>query len=303
MGYKRTKNGICAAVLAFALAAGSMAPLQPVQVQAKTSTAKKTKKTTKKKTAKKSDGSKILLDRYKKEESRYLVMAYVGTKGKRVSVRSTASSKGKKLHSLQYGDAMVVNPNRIRKGKKTAWVPVYLHHKKNTGNKKYGMWKTAYIKATDIRLSVLDMTKMVNKYNKYSAKAIRYGMKYLGAYHENGGIRNGVQYGTNMRGGVACSYFVNRCYRAAGKSMPPSFMSAILAACKRVRQSEMRPGDIIFYYDGGTLGHVAIYMGNGFMISASGHYGQHYPNGGICIKRVNYGSRGLFNAKIGRVKT
>ena len=281
MGYKRTKNGICAAVLAFALAAGSMAPLQPVQVQAKTSTAKKTKKTTKKKTAKKSDGSKILLDRYKKEESRYLVMAYVGTKGKRVSVRSTASSKGKK----------------------TAWVPVYLHHKKNTGNKKYGMWKTAYIKATDIRLSVLDMTKMVNKYNKYSAKAIRYGLKYLGAYHENGGIRNGVQYGTNMRGGVACSYFVNRCYRAAGKSMPPSFMSAILAACKRVRQSEMRPGDIIFYYDGGTLGHVAIYMGNGFMISASGHYGQHYPNGGICIKRVNYGSRGLFNAKIGRVKT
>ena len=167
MGYKRTKNGICAAVLAFALAAGSMAPLQPVQVQAKTSTAKKTKKTTKKKTAKKSDGSKILLDRYKKEESRYLVMAYVGTKGKRVSVRSTASSKGKKLHSLQYGDAMVVNPNRIRKGKKTAWVPVYLHHKKNTGNKKYGMWKTAYIKVTDIRLSVLDMTKMVNKYNKY----------------------------------------------------------------------------------------------------------------------------------------
>ena len=147
------------------------------------------------------------------------------------------------------------------------------------------------------------MKKMVNKYNKYSAKALRYGLKYLGSYHENGGIRNGVQYGTNMKGGVACSYFVNRCYRAAGKSMPPSFMSAILKACKRVKQSEMRPGDIIFYYDGSTLGHVAIYMGNGFMISASGHYGQHYPNGGICIKRVNYGSRGLFNAKIGRVKT
>lgn len=301
MEFRRTKNGICAAMLAFSLATGSMAPLLPVQVQAKTSTT--TKKKTTKKTSKKSDGSKILLDRYKKDESRYLVMAYVGTKGKRISVRSAASSKGKKLYSLQYGDAMVVNPNRIRKGKKTVWVPVYLHHKKNTGNKKYGAWKTAYIKVTDIKLSVLDMKKMVNKYNKYSAKALRYGLKYLGSYHENGGIRNGVQYGTNMKGGVACSYFVNRCYRAAGKSMPPSFMSAILKACKRVKQSEMRPGDIIFYYDGSTLGHVAIYMGNGFMISASGHYGQHYPNGGICIKRVNYGSRGLFNAKIGRVKT
>lgn len=301
MGHRRTKKEICAVLLAFALATGSMTPLIPAKVQAKTTSKTGNKK--KKNTKKTSSSSKVKLDKYKKSESRYLVMAYVATKSRRISVRSAASSKAKKLYSLQYGDAMVVNPNRIYNGKKTEWVPVYLHHKKNTGNKKYGAWKTAYIKITDIKLSILDMKKMINKYNKYSAKAIRYGLKYLGSYHENGGFINGIQYGTNMKGGVACSYFVNRCYREAGKSMPPSFMHMILKSCKRISQSQMRPGDIIFYYDGSTLSHVAIYMGNGFMISASGHYGQHYPNGGICIKRVNYGSRGMFNAKVGRVKT
>lgn len=246
--------------------------------------------------------SKVKLNKYKKDESRYLVMAYVAAKGKKMYVRSGPSRKSKILYKIQYGDALVVNPNRIVKGKKTAWVPVYLHHKKNTGKKKYGKWKTAYIAVVNVKLSILDKKKMTNPYNKYSARAIRYGLKYLGAYHQNGGIVDGVQQGTNIRGGVACSYFVNRCYRAAGKSMPPSFMSAILEATKPISKSQIRPGDIIFYYDGATLGHVAIYIGNGFMLSSSGHYGQHYPNGGVCIKRVNYGSRGVSNARFGRVK-
>lgn len=263
---------------------------------------KKSSKTSSKKTGSKKTSNKIKLDKYKLDESRYLVMAYAGTKGKRVSVRSGASSKSKSLYRIQYGDALVVNPNRIQLGKKTAWIPVYLHHKKNTGNKKYGQWKTAYIYVKDVKLSILDKKKMTNPYNKYSAKAIRYGLKFLGAYHENGGIINGVQKGTNIRGGVACSYFVNRCYRAAGKSMPESFMSSILKATKRISKSQLRPGDIIFYYDGSTLGHVAIYIGKNFMLSASGHYGQHYPNGGVCIKRVDYGSRRISHAKLGRVR-
>lgn len=266
--------------------------------------AKSTKTSSKKKSKKpKKKSDKVKLDKYKRDESRYLSMAYVGTKGKRVSVKKEASSKSKTLYRLQYGDAMVVNPNRIQKGKKTAWVPVYLHHKKNSGNQKYGQWKTAYIYIKDIKLSILDKKKMVNPYNKYSAAAIRYGLRFLGAYHENGGIVDGVQMGTNIRGGVACSYFVNRCYRAAGKSMPESFMSAILSATKRITKNQLRPGDIIFYYDGSTLGHVSLYIGKNFMLSASGHYGQHYPNGGVCIKRVDYGSRRLSHAKLGRVRT
>lgn len=260
-----------------------------------------TKKTTTKKTTKKKS-AKVKLDKYKLDESQYIGLAYVGTKGAKVYVRKEASSKSKVLYKLQYGDAMVINPNRITLGKKTAWVPVYLHHKPVSGSTKYGKWKTAYIYIKDVKLSVINKKKMTNPYNKYSAAALRYGLRFLGAYHENGGIVDGVQKGTNIRGGVACSYFVNKCYRAVGKSMPASFMADILASVKLISKSQMRPGDIIFYYDGSTLGHVALYMGKGFMISASGHYGQHYPNGGICIKRVDYGSRRLSNAKIGRVR-
>lgn len=293
-GIIRNVFRVMALVLCLAL---SMPTTTALAASSKKTTSKKT--TSKKTTKKKSD--KIKLDKYKKDESRYISLAYVATKSEKVIVRSEPSSKSKALYKIQYGDALVINPNRIQLGKKTVWIPVYLHHKKAT-NTKYGKWKTAYIHVTKVKLATIDKKKMTNPYNKYSAAALRYGLRFLGAYHENGGIVDGVQKGTNIRGGVACSYFVNKCYRAAGKSMPKSFMSEILAATKRISKSQLRSGDIIFYYDGSTLGHVALYMGNNFMLSASGHYGQHYPNGGVCIKRVDYGSRRISNAKFGRVR-
>lgn len=293
--------------LALLLALALYMPAPTVQAAAKKSVGKKSASKSKSKknskTKKKKDSSKVKLDKYIKSESRYLVMAWVPKKGEKIPVRSQPSGKSKILYKIQYGDALVVNPNRIQKGRKTAWVPCYLHSKKNTGKAKYGKWKTVYIHIDNVKLSILDKAKMKNPYNKYSAKAIRYGLRFLGIHHENGGIINGVQKGTNMKGGVACSYFFNRCYRAAGKSMPSSFMDDILRTLKPIKASQLRPGDCIFYFDGKKLGHVAMYLGNNFMLSASGHYGQHYPNGGVCIKRVNYGSRGLFNAKFGRVRT
>ena len=37
----------------------------------------------------------------------------------------------------------------------------------------------------------------------------------------------------------------------------------------RVSLSEIQPGDLLFYSHGGSIGHVAIYIGNGQIIHAS----------------------------------
>lgn len=290
---ERKKRWICRAVLiALCVMWGAYAP----DSLAASRGGKRLWKLTQKGRVSKKSPSRGSLDRYKLNEERYLVIAYVN-RAKLIAVRKSASPKSRAIYGIQYGDAMVVNPNRIVRGKNTAWIPVYLHHMKNTGNRKYGKWKTAYIDVKDVQIAVLDRKKMVNPYNGYSAKAIRHGLKFLGSYHEDGGDGKGM----NMNGGVCCSYFVRRCYRAAGRWMPEASTEKMLQNCRPIEQKNLKPGDLIFYYDGEELGHVSIYIGQGFMLSASGHYGKIYPNGGVTIKRVNYGERSLDKAAFGRL--
>ena len=49
-----------------------------------------------------------------------------------------------------------------------------------------------------------------------------------------------------------------------------------------ISASELQPGDLIFYAKGGTINHVAIYIGNGQVIHASS------PKTGIKISNYNY---------------
>ncbi|MFJ7331968.1 NlpC/P60 family protein [Streptomyces sp. NPDC101110] len=62
-----------------------------------------------------------------------------------------------------------------------------------------------------------------------------------------------------------CSGLVQAAYRAAGVSLPRTTYSQI-AAGRRVERSELRPGDLVFFYAG--ISHVGIYVGNGRMIHA-----------------------------------
>ena len=50
---------------------------------------------------------------------------------------------------------------------------------------------------------------------------------------------------------------------------------------------------MVFYYNSWSdqsIGHCAIYVGNGYIINASGHQGSVYPSGGIRFSKIDYRS-------------
>ncbi|MEV0745186.1 NlpC/P60 family protein [Streptomyces sp. NBC_01220] len=62
-----------------------------------------------------------------------------------------------------------------------------------------------------------------------------------------------------------CSGLTQAAYRSAGVSLPRTTYTQINAG-RRVSQSELAPGDLVFFYSGVT--HVGLYIGNGQMIHA-----------------------------------
>lgn len=89
--------------------------------------------------------------------------------------------------------------------------------------------------------------------------------------------------GTSLTKGADCSGFVMSIFKKYGVSLPHS--SRAQANCgTTIKVSEAQPGDLIFYGNGKTINHVAIYIGGGQVIHASS------PKTGIRISNVSYRS-------------
>jgi cell wall-associated NlpC family hydrolase len=107
--------------------------------------------------------------------------------------------------------------------------------------------------------------------------------------------RLGVPYvwgGDSMaEGGYDCSGLVMRAYEKAGIRLPRVANDQYAASSNHPRLSELRPGDLVFYSEGGwrDIHHVGIYVGGGQMI--------HAPKTGTVIRfdKIDYMS-GYFGA-------
>ncbi|MBD5532238.1 MAG: SH3 domain-containing protein [Lachnospiraceae bacterium] len=87
--------------------------------------------------------------------------------------------------------------------------------------------------------------------------------------------------GTSLSNGTDCSGFTMLLYAKYGISLAHSARAQ--ARCgSDVSISQLRPGDLVFYSQGGSIDHVAIYIGGGKVCHASN------PTNGIIITGVNY---------------
>ena len=74
--------------------------------------------------------------------------------------------------------------------------------------------------------------------------------------------------GTSLTRGADCSGFVLSVFKQYGYSLPHH--SGSQAQCgTKISESELLPGDLIFYSNGSRINHVAIYMGGGQVVHAS----------------------------------
>ncbi len=87
--------------------------------------------------------------------------------------------------------------------------------------------------------------------------------------------------GTSLTNGADCSGFTQSVFAHFGISIPRTSRTQATGGT-RVSFDNLRQGDLIFYTRGGSINHVAIYIGSGRVISASS------PSTGIRITSYNY---------------
>ncbi|WP_399887738.1 NlpC/P60 family protein [Streptomyces sp. BBFR51] len=92
--------------------------------------------------------------------------------------------------------------------------------------------------------------------NSRAAAAVAYAHQKLGSPYV---------WGATGPNAFDCSGLTQAAYRAAGVSLPRTTYAQIDAG-RRVPRSELRPGDLVFFYSG--ISHVGIYIGKGQMIHA-----------------------------------
>ena len=102
--------------------------------------------------------------------------------------------------------------------------------------------------------------------------------------------RRSHRYGATGPHRFDCSGLTRWAYARIGKSLPHS-SSAQVSDVDRIKRSNARRGDLVFFYAYGGVYHVAIYAGHGYI--------WHAPHSGTRVRRDHIWTRSVF---FGRVK-
>ncbi len=85
--------------------------------------------------------------------------------------------------------------------------------------------------------------------------------------------------GTSLTNGCDCSGFTQQIYKHFGVNIPRTSSTQSQSGKKISSLSDAKPGDLLFYGEGGKVNHVALYLGNNTIVHASNS--KPYPSGGI----------------------
>ncbi|PYI55975.1 NlpC/P60 family protein [Paenibacillus flagellatus] len=108
--------------------------------------------------------------------------------------------------------------------------------------------------------------------SKSASSIIATGKKYLGVRYQFGAK-------TGHTSSFDCSSFTQYIFRQHGVSIPRSSAQQSKAG-KYVPRSQLKPGDLVFFYS--PIHHVAVYIGNGKIMHT-------YGKPGVTISNLNSG--------------
>ena len=111
-----------------------------------------------------------------------------------------------------------------------------------------------------------------------SSAAVAIAERYIGVPY---------RYGGSSPSGFDCSGFVMYVYGRLGVHLPRT-SSAQYGAAQRISRSSARPGDLVFFFTGGSVTHVGIYLGGNRMIAAP-HTGARVQEQDIYSANVAFG--------------
>lgn len=190
-----------------------------------------------------------------------------------LNVRKKKSTEAGIVKQIGDGDSYVV------KSEGSEWVKIKLSGSE-TGyvSKDYVSTKFRFNKAVSIKEeqagSDSDSTASGgSSYSSRGAGVASYALQFIGNPYVWGG--------SSLTNGADCSGFTMSVYAHFGYGLPHS--SASQAGCGRaISLSELQPGDLVFYRHGGSIGHVAMYIGGGRVVHAQ------CKRTGITTSSVNY---------------
>lgn len=138
--------------------------------------------------------------------------------------------------------------------------------------------KAAAAKAAAAKVAAARAAARAARVAKIRSKAVRVARAQLGDRYVAG------RTGPNAFDCSGLTRYVVK--KAHGRSLP-HYSKAQYRVTKRVSKSNLRPGDLVFFFKRGTH-HVGVYIGRGRMVNATN------PRGGVKVDRVFsgwYGSR------------
>lgn len=131
-----------------------------------------------------------------------------------------------------------------------------------------------YALAEAIKFSPLE--ELANQQASRRNQIVNFAIQYVGNPYVWGG--------TSLTKGADCSGFVQSVLRNFGITLPRTSREQANVG-RSITSAQMRPGDLIFYANsGGTINHVAMYIGNGQVVHAAS------AKSGIKISTWNYRS-------------
>lgn len=198
----------------------------------------------------------------RKAEELAVTMAHVTTDS--LKVRAEASTESEVITLVPNGEELEVV------SVEGDWVKVYLDDEEV-------FVFAEYVEVSSELSTAITMTELLygQGVSDIRVDICQYAKEFLGNPYVWGG--------TSLTKGADCSGYVLSVFKKYGVKLPRT--SREQANCgTTIKVSEAKPGDLIFYGNGKTINHVAIYIGGGQVIHASS------PKTGIKISNVSYRS-------------